>query len=405
MGVVSSRHRPLMAGLQILAPGSRPGTRAYGTLTGLATRNSDGKRVLVTNLHVVSAGGDAARWTIAGGEKISQGGTDPADEIGLYLDHVPVSPGASSNADVAICSLLPGVDADFHMHNHPVQDSRLIVPGVIEPRVDNRLIMLGGISGERTLRVTDVDENISVGGQRFTGVVVLESRPDEIERGDSGSPCLVADPMGNYRMSCIIFAKSGNSAYAFPASVAESELRITFGDTSAGFVGRRWIVEDYFRAGHPLHAGDVVCIKNGATARDPNTVPGGSVRNALPRVYKIAGDDDKRRVIGIVYTPANKAVGDQMASSGEHVSIVVSGLAKALSSGSIEIGDPVIASGTTSTPAGKSAVATVVGSTNHNHSAGKDGKTGESDQEARPHTVTVDVGSANSDGELPVPGR
>ena len=40
-------HRPLLAGLKITSSVGHS-----GTLTGLATRYEDGKRVLVTNLHV-----------------------------------------------------------------------------------------------------------------------------------------------------------------------------------------------------------------------------------------------------------------------------------------------------------------------------------------------------------------
>ena len=48
MGNLTERNRPLRAGLKITS--SDQG--GSGTLTGLATRYADGKRVLVTNLHV-----------------------------------------------------------------------------------------------------------------------------------------------------------------------------------------------------------------------------------------------------------------------------------------------------------------------------------------------------------------
>ncbi len=53
MGDSDLIHRPLMAGIEIKTrtPGHRERNDS-GTLTGLATRNTDGKRVLVTNLHV-----------------------------------------------------------------------------------------------------------------------------------------------------------------------------------------------------------------------------------------------------------------------------------------------------------------------------------------------------------------
>ena len=48
MGNLTEFHRPLLAGIRIKSSAHDE----YGTLTGLATRYEDGKRVLVTNLHV-----------------------------------------------------------------------------------------------------------------------------------------------------------------------------------------------------------------------------------------------------------------------------------------------------------------------------------------------------------------
>ena len=48
-----SHHRPLMAGIEIKTKTPElPERKETGTLTGLATRNTDGKRVLVTCRHV-----------------------------------------------------------------------------------------------------------------------------------------------------------------------------------------------------------------------------------------------------------------------------------------------------------------------------------------------------------------
>ena len=122
--------------------------------------------------------------------------------------------------------------------------------------------------------------------------------------------------------------------------------------TSEGFVGQRWIIDDYFQAGETLHCGDVVAIQQ---------VP--IKRGNAPRVFKIqtavtsiGGNSvtshvDKRRVIGIVHTPSGKRVGDQAATTGttaaedDYVSIVAKGIAKTLSSGAIGVGDPVVPSG------------------------------------------------------------
>ena len=49
-------HRPLLGGIQVTSAEMVAGSlvrKNSGTLTGLATRNSDGKKFLVTNLHVM----------------------------------------------------------------------------------------------------------------------------------------------------------------------------------------------------------------------------------------------------------------------------------------------------------------------------------------------------------------
>ena len=145
--------------------------------------------------------------------------------------------------------------------------------------------------------------------------------------------------------------------------------------TSEGFVGQRWIIDDYFQAGETLHCGDVVVI-----------------RGTTPRVHK-ATSVHVGRVIGIVHTPAAKAVGDQAATRGNYVPIVVKGIAQALSSGSKEVGDPVMASGTKGTPSGKTtSVARGVGSATHNHSPGTEGWTGVGGS----HTHTISEDSEDS---------
>ena len=118
--------------------------------------------------------------------------------------------------------------------------------------------------------------------------------------------------------------------------------------TKEGLVGQRWIIDDYFRAGETLYAGDVVGIKQGSATQGYH-----------PRVFKLDGNVAERRVIGIVHTPTSKDVGDQVATTGtsgaedQFVPIVVKGIAKALSSGSIGVGDPVVPSGSTGSPHGQ----------------------------------------------------
>ncbi len=118
--------------------------------------------------------------------------------------------------------------------------------------------------------------------------------------------------------------------------------------TSEGFVGQRWIIDDYFQAGETLHAGDCVCV---------------IVDIADPRVKKLHLGRPESKVIGIVHTPAGKQVGDEVAQAGNYVSIVTKGIAKALSGGQINIGDPVIPSEDTGTGPGGNSVARVAQST------------------------------------------
>ncbi len=118
--------------------------------------------------------------------------------------------------------------------------------------------------------------------------------------------------------------------------------------TSDGFVGQRLIVDDYFTAGETLHAGDIAVIRLSV-----------SPSPSLPRVYK-ASAGHKQRVIGVVHTPADKQVGDVAATAGQSVSIVMQGIAKALSGGGIEIGDPAASSLHHLRVPGKGLVAAVV---------------------------------------------
>ena len=97
MPSTSTKHRPLFSGLRIESqrpetPTLGPGEGfevAAGTLSGVATRDSDGAQVLVTNLHVLagfsvpSAGNPGSRRLLnAGGdEEMFQDGLTPAYKV------------------------------------------------------------------------------------------------------------------------------------------------------------------------------------------------------------------------------------------------------------------------------------------------------------------------------------
>ncbi len=134
----------------------------------------------------------------------------------------------------------------------------------------------------------------------------------------------------------MVWGDSGETACVSTATVIEKALNVSFARseaemgipilTSEGFVGQRLIVDDYFTAGEELLAGDVVGIK--ADGSDP-------------KVYKMTSTMDDWRVIGIVHTPSAKSVGDDIASDGQLVPIVIQGVAKAKSAAAIGVGDSV----------------------------------------------------------------
>ena len=381
LGGASSRHRPLMAGIGVYAPNVRlPGTTLpfFGTLTGIARRNSDNSEVLVTCLHNLTGGRfqDLAN----GSEEMYQVNTDHvSDKIGTLLDWVVMSKdsGYTNVADVAICTPInPGPPtfpqfsdfANYELHNSG-HDLGLVIAGTVEPKVGQKLTSVSAVSGVRTdVTVAAVDQSPTIGDYSYSGLVRLNVGQTPFQSGDSGTPLLVEVEPGKYRMCCVLFALSNNNTYAFPASVAEKQLGITFGKeitmprlTTEGFVGQHWIIDDYFRAGETLHCGDVVVARQRATSP------------YLTRVFKATGSHEKR-VVGIVHTPTGKEVGDQMATTGavaandEYVPVVVKGIAKTLSARSIGVGDPVMASGTSAKPTGKTnAVATVKDASTHNH--------------------------------------
>ena len=125
MGNLTERHRPLLAGLKITS--SDQG--GSGTLTGLATRRADGKRVLVTNLHVMdrdmlNPSRDTRMYQVLR--------NNDGEEVGRLLDWVTATPRDPNNAedvtvyntaDVAIVELNPSVEASFGFHGPNHDDS------------------------------------------------------------------------------------------------------------------------------------------------------------------------------------------------------------------------------------------------------------------------------------------
>ena len=272
MGHRRTNHRPLRAGIGVTPNLGIPG---YGTLTGIARRNSDGVLVAVTNLHVVSDGvdgnGNPRTYYVDEQDSLHQWDAAQSDSrIGnLYADtedgpvtsFIPVGSGdGASLGDVAAVELATGVSATFDVHVHvPGANNHRQVPivaGTIDPvYVPNPeewerefLTLFGATTGEHAVEVTSHHdpENIDIAVfslraaddrlYSFQNVFRLKRCEPPSEAGDSGAPLLKMDEYGNFRMSAIYFASkpppgeaSHKWGYCFPASVAERELGITFG--------------------------------------------------------------------------------------------------------------------------------------------------------------------------------
>ena len=397
MGLPTREHRPLLAGLRIHRGSTVVGVdfpgNSFGTLTGLATRRSDGQRVLVTNLHVMASdmrNPDAGVAMYQPGPRIPF--LDTRYIVGRNLSWIDVM---EEGLDVALVELDSDVEASFEVHN---PDHRLIylpfgsvneslgtvMPGAIEPTICMNVIIVGGTSGIIRAEVTNlnlaagiIDE--SGGRYNYENWIGLSTRfGDTMQDGDSGGPVLYEESPGNFRMGGIVSGPAGSSIFATRANTVESALGITFGYqpeittrseenmgipilTSDGFVGQRWIVDDYFRAGETLYAGDIVCVKQDAISRGSH-----------PRVFKVTSAGEVRRIVGIVHTQAGKQVGDQVATTGatvaqdEFVPIVVQGVAQALSAVALGVGDPVTPSANSGTPSGKSQLVARVGAVTTN---------------------------------------
>ena len=244
-----THHRPVVGGISFLVGRSTAsgiqGVSGGGTLTGLATRTSDNAKVLVTNMHCVSGlisvppEGDEEmyQYSLNAENKVGTIPTGASDDKGW----VEVLAEQENIADVAMFVVDNEMDVDFKLHGDP-HSERWLLEGVVEPDPgdsddstdDMALTMIGSFGGEGTVWVTEVNrECLNIGGRNFSGVVMLDSSHRPIVGGDSGSGCFFSEDGVHYYLSCIVFGttdgNAGNETVAFPASVAERELGITFG--------------------------------------------------------------------------------------------------------------------------------------------------------------------------------
>ena len=242
-------HRPLVSGISFLVGKSTDSgiqsVSAGGTLTGLATRTRDNAKVLVTNMHCVTGQitvnptGDEEmyQYSLHAENKVGTIPTGPPDDKGW----VEVLAEQKNIADVAMFVVDNEMDVDFKLHGDP-HIERWLLEGVVEPDPgdpddstdDMALTMVGSFGGEGTVWVTEVNrECLNIGGRNFSGMVMLDSSHRPIVGGDSGSGCFFSEDGVHYYLSCIVFGttdgNAGNETVAFPASVAQRELGITFG--------------------------------------------------------------------------------------------------------------------------------------------------------------------------------
>ena len=310
MGYRQSNHRPLRAGVAITPSDGMPG---MGTLGAVARRNSDNVLVFVTNTHVVSNGVSVTQsggkgenaWTVTVKDRFalddenayvyqylpneSDGATDSdanrvgqlytTEEVGTGIQHkswleayrkkvlgdIDVSRPGTTTADIAALRILPGVTADFGVHDpddpgandHDHPPIPIVAP-CVDPSDGMTVTCFGANTGRRVVEVSDPSpitesiistkkpndedqtlfEHIFPAGKYF--VLYQEYAPSE--GGDSGSPVLWKDADGNYRLVGIHFGSrrstasqdypqgvSGGIGYAIPASLVESLLDVTFG--------------------------------------------------------------------------------------------------------------------------------------------------------------------------------
>ena len=196
MGVTNAYHRPLVSGIRIKSA-RREGNGLQpiggGTLTGLATRNSDGKKLLVANLHIMAGLGDNYQFQEpSGGEEMYQESVTANKKVGTLPawdpDNpawVPIVDGQDNVADVAICELDDNVTAEFTLHDHPTHTDRKIIEGVVEPTEDMTLTMLGATGGKGTVTIYEVGDEEEFGGTIFTGLTVLDCSQRPVRSGDS----------------------------------------------------------------------------------------------------------------------------------------------------------------------------------------------------------------------------
>ncbi len=215
----NTKHLPLLSGVQIGASGIDGTIRqriqhSIGTLTGLATLNSDRrKKVLVTNQHVAAGEGPG---TYTGRYRLPPEGTQihqpalPEDETTPVAADVvganirAIDPDADNFLDAAALDLYEvntpagTKTADYLIHD-PTHGAaggghreRKIRFGVVEPWVASpgepgvqNLLLVGTRVGETTATTSLLNQTKTILAKEFNNIVELRTT-SLIRRGDSG---------------------------------------------------------------------------------------------------------------------------------------------------------------------------------------------------------------------------
>ncbi len=244
MSEPKTSHRPIRSGVFVT---TREGTEAEGTeivsqggtLTGYGTRiDAHGSVVdaLVTCSHVVAGVTTDRRFRNPTGREIMFQGPDISWEngkVGAIADWKPLSFNGPNYVDLAVCGR--DASARYFLHDAAHSLDRKIISGTKAPEVDMSVTVLGGVAGETTGTVVEVNERQTIGGVDFERIMEVEFNRD-MEHGESGSALLheVVAGSGLYKMVGIFFASRGENrrhkGFAFRADEAERALGITFGE-------------------------------------------------------------------------------------------------------------------------------------------------------------------------------
>ena len=242
-------HRPLRAGIQIAS--GRPSTGqaiislGRGTLTGLAIHGKDAaeKRVLVTCLHVMASLDVVNKQKRLRNPQMDEEMYQTASTF-VASTHRVGSPLAApvqfsktrkNLIDAAYVDLLPGIEANFTLHTHPLANNknihanRRVIRDTVAPAVDEEYIMFGGFCGEHKVKAIAPADGTML-GYPFDNLYAV-TLPAGCGEGDSGAPVLKEVAPNQYKMVGMYIGSDENSPLGVIvlASNVEALLGIKFG--------------------------------------------------------------------------------------------------------------------------------------------------------------------------------